>query len=330
MSADDTKLLKEISSVADATQLNNDLSNFQKSSCNAGLQLNISKCKSMQITRKHHPIEFTYKLQCANGEAVIERTEQERDLGVWTTSNLSWSRQVSEQCVRGNKMLGYIKRSTHNIKSLAARRTLLSTNATNALSYKRRTLNLVRPQLGYAAQVWAPQSIELIARLEQLQRRALKYILDLPFITNTTYSQRLSQLQLLPLTYWHEYLDLIFFFKCVNGIIDVNNETSPKPARSNKTTRSTDANCFLYETKLCHTSTYQKSFISRTIRTWNTLAKPIRSNTNSLSSFKSLLFKYYTTALNNNYNVNDSRTWKTVCLKCNQARDLTEHITCCF
>ena len=270
----------------------------------------------MQITRKHHPIEFTYKLLCANGEAAIERTEQERDLGVWTTSNLSWPKQVSEQCVRGNKMLGYIKRSTHNIKSLAARRTLY--------------LSLVRPQLGYAAQVWAPQSIELIARLERIQRRALKYILDLSFITNTTYSQRLSQLQFLPLTYWHEYLDLMFFFKCVNGIIDVNNETSPKPAQSNKTNRSTDANCFLYETKLCHTSTYQKSFISRTIRTWNTLAKPIRSNTNSLSSFKSLLFKYYTAALNNNYNVNDSRTWKTVCLKCNQARDLTEHITCCF
>ena len=130
-----------------------------------------------------------------------------------------------------------------------------------------------------------------------------KYILDLPFITNTTYSQRLSQLQLLPLTYWHEYLDLIFFFKCVNGIIDVNNETSPKPAQSNKTTRSTDANCFLYETKLYHTSTYQKSFVCRTIRTWNTLPKPIRSNTNSLSSFRRLLFKYYTTALNNYYNV---------------------------
>ena len=124
MFADDTKLFKEISSVADATQLNNDLSNFQKSSFNAGLKLNISKCKSMQITRKHHPIEFTNKLQCANGEAVIERTEQERDLGVWTTSNLRWSKQVSEQCVRGNKMLGYIKRLTHNIKSLAARRTV--------------------------------------------------------------------------------------------------------------------------------------------------------------------------------------------------------------
>ena len=32
---------------------------------------NASRCR----TRKHHPIEFTYKLQCANGEAVIETTD---------------------------------------------------------------------------------------------------------------------------------------------------------------------------------------------------------------------------------------------------------------
>ena len=56
MFADDKKLFKEISSVADATELNNDLLNFQKSSSNAWLQLNISKCKSMQIIRKHLPI----------------------------------------------------------------------------------------------------------------------------------------------------------------------------------------------------------------------------------------------------------------------------------
>ena len=188
----------------------------------------------------------------------------------------------------------------------------------------------MRSQLGYASQVWAPQSTELIARLERYQRRASKYILDLPFISNTTYSDRFNQLQLLPLTYWHEYLDLIFFFKCVNGIIDLKNEILPNATQTNKATRSTtDVSCLLYETKLCNTSTYQKSFISKTIRTWNSLPKQLRSNMNSLSSFKSLPFKYYITALNSNYNVEDSRTWKTVCLKCNRARDLTEHISCC-
>ena len=209
----------------------------------------------------------------------------------------------------------YIKRSSHNIKSLAVRQTLY--------------LSLVRSHLAYASQVWAPQSMELIARLERIQTRASKYILDLTFISNTTYSDRHNQLQLLPLTYWHEYLDLIFFFKCVNGIIDLNNEILPNPAQTNKVTRSTtDVSCLVYETKLCNTSTPQNLFISRTIRTLNSLPKQLRSNINSLTSFKSLHFKYHVTVLESNYNVKDSR--KTLCLKCNRARDLTEHISCCF
>ena len=141
-------------------------------------------------------------------------------------------------------MLGYIRRSTYKIKSLAIRRTLY--------------LSLVRSQLGYASQVWAPQSIELIARLERIQRRASKYILDLPFISNTTYSDRLNQLQPLPFAYWLEYLYLIFSFECVNGIFDLKNEIVPNAAQTNKATRSTtDVSCLLYETKLCNTSTYQ-------------------------------------------------------------------------
>ena len=175
------------------------------------------------------------------------------------------------------------------------------------------TFCLVRSQLGYASQVWAPQSIELIARLERIQRRASKYILDLPFISNTTYSDRLNQLQPLPFAYWLEYLYLIFSFECVNGIFDLKNEIVPNAAQTNKATRSTtDVSCLLYETKLCNTSTYQKSFISKTIRTCNSLPKQLRSNINSLSSFKSLLFKYYITALISNYHVED---WEDCMLK---------------
>ena len=42
-------------------------------------------------------------------------------------------------------------------------------------------LSLVRPLFGYATQIWAPQSIELISRIKRTQRRATKYILKLPF-----------------------------------------------------------------------------------------------------------------------------------------------------
>ena len=59
-------------------------------------------------------------------------------------------------------------------------------------------LTLVRSQVGYATQVWSPQSVELISRLERVQRRASKYILGLPFLCEASYEQRLKKLKLLP------------------------------------------------------------------------------------------------------------------------------------
>ena len=79
----------------------------------------------------------------------------------------------------------------------------------------RRTLYLalVRPLLGYATQIWAPQSIELIVKFERIQRRATKFILKLPYSSNISYKSRLQTLNLIPICYWHELLDLTFFFQ---------------------------------------------------------------------------------------------------------------------
>ena len=141
--ADDTKIFKVINSRTDAMLLQNDLSNFDSSSSNAGLHLNISKCKSLQVTRKNKKIDFPYHLR----DTILDKTDCELDLGVWTTYDLTWSKQVVQQSNKANKTLGYIRRSTLNIRDLAMRRT----------SY----LSLVRSHLGYATQVWAPQTVEL-------------------------------------------------------------------------------------------------------------------------------------------------------------------------
>ena len=64
-------------------------------------------------------------------------------------------------------------------------------------------LVLVCAYLGYATYLGhhngtMTQSIELIRRLELVQRRATKVILNLPFRTLTTYKQRQISLNLLP------------------------------------------------------------------------------------------------------------------------------------
>ena len=121
-----------------------------------------------------------------------------------------------------NKSLGYIRRSTIKIKTISVRLTLY--------------LTLVRSHLAYASQVWAPQTVDLIRRTERVQRCASKYILNLPFFCDISYNHRLSTLNLLPLCYWHEYLDILFLFKSHHDIINLSSGILPYPQDSSQHT----------------------------------------------------------------------------------------------
>ena len=155
-----------------------------------------------------------------------------------------------EQCSKASKMLGFIKRSTRTITNCKARRTLYFT--------------LIRSQISYATQLWSPQTIDLISRLERVQRRASKYILDLPFICETSYKHRLIDLNFPPLSYWHEYLDMLFFYKTNCGIMRISESVLPKPKIS-RITRSLDQK---FQIRKCKTSTYQQTYTIRTTRIW--------------------------------------------------------------
>ena len=81
------------------------------------------------------------------------------------------------------------------------------------LEFVRRVIyfTLVRSHLSYTTQVWAPKSKELIRKTERIKHQATKYILNLPFVSEESCKDRLIKLDLLPVSYWHEYLDLVFF-----------------------------------------------------------------------------------------------------------------------
>ena len=309
MFADDAKIYHQIKAPDDAACLQSDLDRMDGWATDAGLLFNESKCKAQRVTRKKKPVVTDYTIK----SKVVETVETERDLGVLVTDNLTWNNHVRYQTSRANKLLGYIRRNTNFIKTLKVRR----------LMY----LTLVRPLLGYATQVWAPQAIGLIQSIERVQRRATKYILKLPFITEISYSSRLKILNLLPLTYWHEYLDLMFFFKMTNGHVNVNPLSLPTE-RSARQTRSTSTTSIKYNEYKCKTSTYQKSYFVRTTRIWNCLSSELNLNCQSVNSFKSVLLEYYFAALNF-YDAEDPRCYKTVCLKCNSCRSLARNVICC-
>ena len=108
--------------------------------------------------------------------------------------------------------------------------------------------------------------IDLIMRTEHVQRRASKCILDLPFVCNISYNQCLSTLNLLPLCYWHEFLDIVFLFKSHHYIINLSSDILPHTQYSSQFTRSANHSGLQFQILSCKTAAYQKSFPIRATR----------------------------------------------------------------
>ena len=161
----------------------------------------------------------------------------------------------------------------------------------------------MRPHLGYATQVWSPQSIELIRKVERIQRRVTKLILGLPLRCNQWYSNRLIQLNLLPICYWHELLDVVFFFfKIVTGAVRVNPSITPQILITRTTRSNSSPDVTHYVPRKGKTLTFQRSFLNRKIRTWNCLAKDPKLSPNlTMNQFKSVLHKYYLESLSSQF-----------------------------
>ena len=237
------------------------------------------------------------------------------DLGVVLNSNLTWVNQVNSVRYKANKMLGFIRRSTQEIHDVRARKNLY--------------LQLVRNNFAYASQVWSPQTIQLIENIEKVQRRATKYILNLGFTTNVPYTTRLLQLGLLPLSYWHEYLDLVLLYKIINGYTYIDDNARPIMAGSGITRSQTNKDIIKFSIPFANTVTFQTSYFIRSCKTWNILGCDLRHKDIGLYTFKSKLKTYYEHALSNVYDCDDPRTWKSICVKCRRARSLNGGLSCC-
>ena len=160
--------------------------------------------------------------------------------------------------------------------------------------------------------MWAPRSIELDCKMERIQCRASKYIINLPFHCQQSYKDSLCK-NLLLLTYWHEYLDVVFLFKAVTaGQVENNPTVTPPigaPTRTTRYTSNLDITLFLIRS--CK-RTFQRSFFNRTGRIWNALAADLGLSVACSDD------------------PDDPCSFKSLCLSCNTAHNLGLNITCCF
>ena len=130
-------------------------------------------------------------------------------------------------------------------------------------------------------------------------------------------------LKLLPFCYWHEYLDIIFLFKCAHGLIK--SDILLEQFDSLTTTfnlRSTNNSIITYNIPKVRTLCHQNSYFVRVTRVWNTLPDELRKPDISFLTFKACLYNYYYSATLTVFDQDNMQTWKSVCVKCHKAGQL--------
>ena len=154
-------------------------------------------------------------LRCPKGRGGMYKFAQgakslitQKDLGIIISNDLKWNKQVHGTVLKANMMLAFIQRSASDINHIQVCKILY--------------LSLVRSKLGYASQVWAPQTVTNITTMERVQRRATKFILSLPYRSDVLYKDRLQSVGILPICYWLEFLDLVYLYNCVVNDSDTN------------------------------------------------------------------------------------------------------------
>ena len=201
--ADDTKIYRSIKSIGDCIKLQTTIDNFDEWSQRNNIQFNASKCKVLTVTRTKNPIVYNYHLN----QVQLERVNSEKDIGVVVSSTLSWDLHAQNIVKKANRILGLLKRTCPLLTDVSVRRSLY--------------LAHVKSQLSYATQVWSPSMISLKSEIENVQRRATRWILRTR-VGEMSYKDRLLTLNLLPLSFDRELKDLVFFYKCFNNLTDLN------------------------------------------------------------------------------------------------------------
>ena len=261
--ADDTKIYN----ITDKhNTLQEDLNSLITWSEKWQLFFNGQKCKCLHHG-KDNP-KHTYYLETSNGRESLPDGEEEKDLGVYFTTNLNFDKHINESVRKANMILGLIKRNFSYIDK----------DVFNKL-YK----SLVRPHVEYAQEIWHPFLKRQSKLIEGVQRRATKLI---PEIKHLTYEERLKYLNLPTLKYRRLRGDMILTFNLFNN---GDGEVMGKLLKLHEGTHSIQTRGHNRKLKKENfkLDIRKYSFSQRIINTWNCLPTDIVNATDT-NKFKNL------------------------------------------
>ena len=265
--ADDTIAYIAITSDADTNTLQEDLDKLAEWEGAWLMKFHPEKCNVLTITNNRNIIRKDYTL---HGH-ILEHVTSAKYLGVTITSDLKWSQHINNITTKANSTIGFLKRNLN-----------ISNRGIKESSYK----SLVRPTLYYASAVWDPYHQTDIKRLDMVQRRAARYVLN-RFHNTSSVSDMLEHLEWPTLEDRRKTARLSMMYKLHNNKVkvDVSSKLTPviRPTRNN--------NCQAMQIPSCRTSIRKESFYPRTIREWNALPTTALLAP-SLEAFKARLQDY--------------------------------------
>ena len=240
-----------------------------------------------------------------NGIKIVQTCDVQ-DLGITVDDTLTWRLHINKMVKKAHSRAWLCMRALGFHAYIKAKRTCFIT--------------MVRSILEYCSVIWSTSFKYLIIAIENIQRRATNYILSnpkMPSPLHINYKERLLTLNLLPLTYRRELIDLQHFLKTWNspdklGLDKVLQFSQPNQGR---VTRAMAAGLTLNftKTRLLSTSHFYPYRLSQT---WNKLPLELRGKMRHMtdtSKIKRLLTPYYFVKLADTFDPNDTCTWVTHC-----------------
>ncbi len=262
--ADDTMAYITVTSDNDARLLQADLDMLAKWEDKWKMAFHPDKCNVLSITRSRTPITYSYTLR----GHILQHTNTAKYLGLTISSDLRWDKHISGICNKATSTLSFLRR---NLK--------IGSRHIKEQAYK----TLVRPLTEYSSVVWDPYHQQDIHKLEMVQRRGARFVLNRHRNLSSVDSM-IDTLEWPSLERRRKEARIIMLYKIKNNLvaIDPSNKLAPNPRQSRHHHNQS------LKVPFSRTIYRQMSFFPRTISDWNKLPQSI-INSPSLGSFKAAI-----------------------------------------
>jgi hypothetical protein len=191
-------------------------------------------------------------------DQILKEVENHPYLGVEMSHRLSWGDHKGNITQKANRSLNFIRR---NLGKCSPK--------TKEMAYK----SLVQPHLQYACAVWDPYQANHIKKLESVQSKAARFVLN-RYDRYASATEMKKELGWIPQQAHRFTIRMTTFYKAINNHIVL-----PLPQYVTRNARiSRNSHPYQYSIPSAHLDPYKFSFFPRTIRCWNILPPCIISS----------------------------------------------------